>query len=194
MPDPYDEISESGCVVAGISETALYVSDNLRLLWEQHVYWTRLVILGIIFDLPDLEQTTSRLLRNVPDFERVFNHFYGKEVSDEFGRLLKDHLVIAAELVKEAKAGNSKAAEAAERRWYGNADEIVCFLNSINSNWTIEHGRAMWHEHLALTKEEAVDTLKRNYKKSIITFNKIEQAALMMADDFSQGIILQFDL
>ena len=86
-----------------------------------------MVIMGIVFDLPDLEPTTNRLLRNVPDFANVFCSFYGKGVASEFGDLLKDHLVIAADLVKAAKAGNSRVAAEAERRWYENAYEIAYF-------------------------------------------------------------------
>jgi len=54
--------------------------------------------------------------------------------------------------------------------------------------------RAMWYEHLSLTKKEAVATLNKNYKKSIETFDRIECQAMMMADDFSNGIICQFGL
>jgi len=180
-----------GCM---LSEAAVHLRDCFRLLWEQHVYWTRMVIIGIAFNLPDLEPTTNRLLRNAPDFARLFCRFYGKEIAAEFGRLLTDHLVIAAELVKAAKAGNKRAAADAERRWYANADEIICFLNHINPYWSVEHMRAMWYKHLALTKEEAVATLNKKYSRSIETFNQIEKQALMMADDFANGIICQFCL
>lgn len=177
-----------------LSTLAVHLRDCFRLLWEQHVYWTRMVILGIAFDMPDLGPTTNRLLRNASDFAKLFCRFYGHEIADEFCRLLRDHLTIAAELVKAAKAGNSAAAADAEKRWYANADEIVCFLHHINPCWRVKPMREMWYEHLALTKEEAVATLSRNYAKSIETFNQIEQQALMMADDSSNGIICQFNL
>jgi hypothetical protein len=184
-------INSGACV---FSKAAIHLRDCFRLLWEQHVYWTRMVILGIAFDLPDLEPTTNRLLRNATDLARLFSHFYGNEIAAEFGRLVRDHLVIAAELVKAAKAGNTNAAADAEKRWYANADEIVYFLNRINPNWSAFRMRAMWFEHLALTKAEAVATLKKDHAGSIETFNQIEQQALMMADDFSNGIIVQYGL
>jgi len=178
-----------GCVS---DEMAVELRECFRLLWEQHVYWTRMVILSMAFDSPDLEAATKRLLRNPPDFAKLFNCFYGNRIASEFECLLRDHLVIAAELVKEAKAGNSKAAGDAERRWYANADKIVCFLNHINHYWAVGHMRQMWYEHLALTKEEAVAALGKSYTKSIEIFNKIEKEAMMMADDFSEGIVCQF--
>lgn len=188
VPRPY---GSGNCC---LSQSEVHLRDCFRLLWTQHVYWTRMVIMGIVFDLPDLEQTTNRLLRNAPDFARVFCRSYGNQIASEFERLITDHLVIAAELVKAAKAGNSKAVEDAEKRWYENAEKIVCFLNRINPNWSVKRMKNMWFTHLALTKEEAVTMLNKDYAKSIETFNKIEKEALMMADEFSNGIICQFVL
>lgn len=195
MPKPYYEYNEcSNDDEYCFSEAALYLRDCFRLLWEQHVYWTRMTIISIALDLPDLAFTTKRLLRNAPDFAKIFRYFYGDKIASEFNRLLTDHLVIAAELVKAAKAGDSKAVEAAEKKWYSNADEIVCFLNDINPNWSVEHMRAMWYKHLALTKEEAVARLSKNYAKDIALFNQIEKEALLMADSFFMGISCQFSV
>lgn len=177
-----------------ISGRELEIRNRFRVLWEQHVYWTRIVILGIAFDSPDLDASLARLLRNVPDFEGVFRRFYGVKVSEEFGKLLREHLVIAAELVQKAKAGDSKGAADAERRWYANANEIVKFLNRINPFWSARSMRSMWHRHLALTKNEAVEVLSGDYAKSIATFDMIEIEALAMADSFSKGLIRQFKI
>lgn len=190
-PDPTAFCEEEGDM---LRDEVVDLRDNFRLLWEQHVYWTRMVILGIAFDSPDLEASTNRLLRNPTDFARVFCRFYGKKIAAEFERLITAHLAIAAELVKAAKAGNTKAAAAAEKRWYENADEIVRFLRQINPYWRVKPMRAMWYEHLALTKQEAVDVLNGKYKASIAVFDQIEKQALMMADEFSRGIVLQFDI
>lgn len=168
--------------------------DRFRLLWEQHVYWTRMTIISMVHDLPDAQATTNRLLRNPTDFARLFCCFYGTEVASEFERLLRDHLVIAAELVKAAKAGNSSAAASAEKRWYQNADEIVSFLNQINPYWDIECMKPMWYKHLELTKSEAVARLNKKYTKDIAIFNEIEKEALKMADFFSWGIAIQFKI
>ncbi len=45
--------------------------NELRKLWEQHVVWTRLFLVSAFGDLPDLEATTKRLLRNPTDFANV---------------------------------------------------------------------------------------------------------------------------
>jgi len=90
------------------SARVVQLRDCFRLLWEQHVYWTRMTIISIAMDLPDLEPTTNRLLRNPPDFARLFSRFYGTRIASDFNRLLTDHLVILTELVKAAKRVNIK--------------------------------------------------------------------------------------
>lgn len=168
------------------------IRDCFRLLWEQHVYWTRMTILSLAADSPDLQPTTDRLLQNAVDFGTLFRNFYGDEAAATISRLIREHLLIAAQLVQAAKAGDNAAAEDAERRWYANADQIVCFLNQINPYWQVESMRAMWREHLALTKAEAVARLNKNYGEDIEVFGRIEQLAMTMADEFANGIIRQF--
>lgn len=85
----------------------MMLSNQMRLLWEQHVYWTRMLISGIVFGSPDVEQTKARLLRNPADFAAVLSQFYGRGAAEEFEDLFTSHLTIAAQLVTEAKAGNA---------------------------------------------------------------------------------------
>lgn len=175
-----------------ISMAESELRNYLRILWEQHVYWTRLTIIGIVFSLPDTELTTNRLLRNPKDFEQALAHLYGSTVASQFEKLFTDHLVIAAQLVQAARSGNSAAAADAEKRWYTNADDIAAFLGHINPYWSAKDWQSMMHEHLALTKTEAVELLTKKYAESISTFDRIEQQALTMADVMAYGIARQF--
>ncbi len=179
--------SRSRCISKG--ELELY--NHLRMLWEQHVVWTRLTIISIAFDLPDVELVTNRLLRNPIDFEMALGPFYGGKIASEFSGLLENHLVIAAELVKAAKAGDDKAADA-EKRWYANADKIAAFLGCINPYWFEEEWKSMLYEHLSLIKSEAVNILTKNYGDSISVYDEIEIQALKMADVMAEGIAKQF--
>lgn len=175
-----------------ISKAEQTLSNLMRLLWEQHVYWTRLFLVSTTFGLPDVEFVTTRLLRNPKDFEAALKPFYGDKSAAKFAELFTNHLTIAAELVNAAKAGDNTAAAAAEKRWYANADEIAAFLENINPYWTAQGWRKMLYDHLAMTKTEAVDLLTQKYEDSIRIFEMIEQEALAMADLMTQGLIRQF--
>lgn len=91
-------------------------------------------IISYVFGLPDIDPTTKRLLRNPEYFRAALRPFYGAG-SDRFADLLRDYLLIAAQLVKAAKAGDSNAAVDAQKGWYANADDIAANLGSINPYW-----------------------------------------------------------
>ena len=178
--------------IMGISQAEQDLSNLMRLLWEQHVYWTRMAILSLAFGLPDTEFVINRLLRNAEDLEAALRPLYGEDIAATFAELLTSHLTIAAELVQAAKAGDSAAAADAEQRWYANADQIAAFLGNINRYWSAEEWQEMLYDHLAMTKTEAVDILTEQYEDSINMFENIEQQALAMADLTTAGIVKQF--
>lgn len=167
--------------------------DDMRKLWEDHITYTRLVIIGVFEDLPDLDPTVQRLLQNQVDIGNAIKPFYGEEAGDQLTALLTDHILIAAEILQAAKAGDTAALEDASERWYDNADDIAEFLNAANpKHWPLEEMKAMMREHLDLTLEEAVAYLNGDYEASIAAYDLVHLQALEMADMLSEGIIKQF--
>ncbi|WP_235440083.1 hypothetical protein [Paenibacillus sp. DMB20] len=110
-----------------LTPSAVELNRKFRTLLEQHVYWTRLTVNSIVGDLPDVKETTERLLRNPDDFAAVLALYYGSDIAARFANLFRSHLTIAAELVGALKSGNAQAAADAQMRWYANADAICSF-------------------------------------------------------------------
>lgn len=175
-----------------ITQAEFNLSNHLRLLWEQHITWTRLAIISMVFNLPDVELVTQRLLRNPEDFEAALIPFYGSQAAARFSDLLRDHLVLAADLVKAAKAGDTNAATRTEKLWYGNARDIAAFLAGINPYWSRQEWEEMLFDHLALVKNEAVFMLTKEFQKGIDLYDEMERQAMMMADTMTEGIVKQF--
>ncbi|HEY5969342.1 MAG TPA: hypothetical protein VIU35_15290 [Chitinophagaceae bacterium] len=171
-------------------------SEQLRMamhkLWEDHIVWTRNVILNIMDDLPGTDQAVNRLLKNQDDIGNAVKPFYGEAGGKELTRLLREHITIAADLLKAAKAGNNSAFDAANKKWFVNADEISDFLSKANPNWKLADMKKMMHDHLTLTTEEAVARLKKDYAADVKAYDKVHDEILMMADMLTDGIIKQF--
>ena len=166
--------------------------DYFHTLWGQHVMWTRMVMLGIIFDLPDLQFTTERLLRNAMDFADGLRIYYGDEAAQAFQNLFRNHITIAAEFVTAAKDNDEAKMEEVWRRWTDNAARIAEFLGSINPDWSTEDWNAMLMEHLQLLADNAMLMLEQNYQASIEGFDDIYNQAMEMADMMAEGIANQF--
>jgi hypothetical protein len=179
------------------NQTCITISQEdlmlkMRMLWEEHIIWTRMFIMSVADNTTDKAVVTGRLLKNYDDMADALKPFYGNDTGNKFGDLIEEHLLTAAALVEAAKAGNNTAATAAEKKWYENADEIAAFESSINPNWNKTDLMVMWHDHLKLTKDEAVARLTKNYAADIEAFDQIEALANTMADSMADGIVLQF--
>jgi hypothetical protein len=167
--------------------------DAMRKLWEDHITWTRMVIVSTFADLPDQGPTVERLLQNQEDIGDAIKPFYGDAAGEQLSALLRDHILIAAEILVAAKNEDSAALDDAIERWYANADDIAAFLNAANpENWPLEEMRTMMRDHLDLTLQEAVAYLNGDYVASIAFYDQVHIQALEMADMLSEGIIRQF--
>ncbi|WP_339173764.1 hypothetical protein MKY51_15660 [Solibacillus sp. FSL R5-0691] len=163
-----------------------------RLLWMEHVNWTRMTIISIVFQLPDLPFVQKRLLQNATDLGNCLRPFYGDQIADYYAKLIQDHLVIAAELVTAAVKGDTNTVNTKEKEWYKNADDIVLFLSNLNPYLSKAALQEMFYKHLELTKKEAVTMIQKDYQTDIEVFDEIEAEALAMSDMIASAIVMQF--
>jgi hypothetical protein len=179
-------------VAAGTRIDPVEFRQDMRQLWEEHVTWTRLFIVSAIAGLPDLKPTEARLLQNQADIGAAITPFYGKKAGAALTDLLRQHILIAAELVLAAKAGDTQAVTRDSDQWYANARQIADFLAAANPAWSRSDLRAMMRVHLNQTLAEATARLKGNWTADIADYDQIELHILAMADTLSAGIIEQF--
>ena len=143
--------------------------------------------------LPEADAAAQRLLQNQTDIGNAVKPFYGDAAGDQLTALLKDHILIAADLLAAAKSGDTFNFEDANKRWYENADQIAAFLNSANpDNWPVSEMQAMMKDHLDLTLQEAVARLNQDWQGDVAAYDEIHQQILHMADMLTEGIINQF--
>jgi hypothetical protein len=167
--------------------------DEMRRLWEDHVTWTRLAIISLVGGTPDTDASVGRLLENQTDIGDAIKPFYGDAAGQELTRLLREHILVAADIIAAAKAGDNAGVADAQARWTTNADEIAAFLAAANpSSWELEEMKTMLHEHLRLTTDEAVARLQGDWAADVAAYDEIHIHALGMADMLSNGIIKQF--
>ena len=162
-------------------------------LWIEHIVWTRQYIVAAAADGADSSFAAERLLENQDQIGDAIKPFYGDEAGDQLTALLKDHILIAVDLLQAAKAGDSAAVAEIEERWYDNGDDIATFLSQANPNWNKEDMLSMINEHLALTKTEAVARLTADYATDVENFDALYVHAVSMADAFTDGIVKQFE-
>jgi len=176
--------------LAAKKTSRLAYHDEWRKLWEDHITWTRVVIIGILDGLPGTDAYVGRLLQNYEDMEDALRPYYGDE-AEVLGDLIKDHLVIAAQILTAVK--NGQPTDALVASWYANAHDIAVQMNKMNPQaWPLEETEKMWTDHLDATLEEAIDHFTGNFAGEIAAYDRVHDMALEMADFFSNGVMQQF--
>src|SRR5438270_13614967 len=94
---------------AVVNEDTASLRAALRRLWADHVAWTRQYIVAALAGAPDAQAAAGRLLANQEDIGHAIVPFYGEEAGAELTTLLKDHILIAVDLVDAAVKGNKRA-------------------------------------------------------------------------------------
>lgn len=189
---PLTTKSENGSQEQCFSQEACQLKGDLRKLWTEHVMWTRLYIVSALEGLDDQENVLARLLKNQEDIGNAFKTYYGEAAGDKLTALLKDHILIAGNVVDAAKRGNKADLEKYNKEWYKNADDIAEFLSKANPNWPKEELKEMLEMHLALITEDVTARLAKDWDASTVALDKGLNHIIQLADTLSNGVVKQF--
>jgi hypothetical protein len=176
---------------AAPSRSTTELHDAMRKLWTDHTTYTRSYIVSAVAGLPDLPTVTQRLLRNQDDIGNAVKPFYGEDAGKKLATLLRDHILIAADIVKAAKANDAKTVEADQKKWKANADDIATLLAGANPNWNKAKLTDMLHKHLDFVTQQAVARIKMDWPADIQAYDAGYDHMMMFADMLSEGIIKQ---
>ena len=184
---------ESHAATASITKQELALRQDLRKLWEDHVTWTRLAVISITTDAPDTQASVGRLLQNQTDIGNAIKPFYGAAAGKTLTGLLREHILIAADLIAAAREGDSAKVSSEQARWTANADEIATLLSKANPRfWKLGPMKAMMRSHLRLTTNEVVARLQGNWAADVRAYDRIHVQILHMSDMLANGIVRQF--
>lgn len=165
---------------------------SMNLVWEQHIMWTRMLLISIAENLKDLDATKARLLENPKDIADIFRNYYGASVANNIQKLLTEHLVIGNDLIVALKNNNQEQAKKLTNDWFRNADDMADSFSSINPFYPKEQVRNMLYEHLRLTTDEVTARLRKDYSADIKAFDMVQKEILDMSQFFVDGIVRQF--
>ena len=177
---------------AGPSNATVELKSAMRKLWEDHITYTRNYIISALAGLEDADAVAQRLLKNQDDIGAAIKPYYGDEAGNQLAQLLRDHILVAAEVVTAAKAGNPDSLTAAQAKWTANGKDIAAFLSGANPNWPQADLEAMLQKHLDLTTAEVVGRLQKDWAADIRAYDEGHEHMLMFADALSDGIAKQF--
>ncbi len=175
-----------------LSDAAVSLKTSLRKLWADHVFWTREYIVAAVAGTPDAGAAAGRLLKNQEDIGNAIVPLYGKEAGEALTVLLKQHILIAVDLIAAAKSGDQARFQQEDQKWSANVQEIAGLLSGANPNWPKKDVADLLELHLSLTKKEAVARLSQKWDEDVAAFDDIFTEINTVSDTLSDGIVKQF--
>jgi hypothetical protein len=191
-PNTYNQKNDQTNNNSGNMEAQMALKEKMRDLWTDHVVWTRAYIVSAVAGSPDQTAAANRLMKNQEEIGAAVANYYGNEAGNKLTTLLKQHISIAVDLVKDAKAKDQTKFNADNEKWKQNANEISDFLASANPNWKQGDLRDMMAKHLSTTADELNARINKNYDADVKAFDAIYDHIITMSDALSDGIIKQF--
>ena len=175
------------------SAKAAAFTAAMNKLWEDHIVWTRMVIVDFAAGLPDLKTAEVRLLRNQADIGNAIKPYYGAAAGNRLTQLLRTHILEAVPVLAAAKAGDTAKLNAALKTWYVNGRQIAAFMTKANPDaWPLSMTSSMMKRHLQLTTAEAAARIGGKWAADVAAYDKVHAEILEMATMLSSGIIAQF--
>src|SRR4030095_13839243 len=110
---------------------------------------------------------------------------YTPAAGQQLTTLLKEHISIAVDLIKVAKAGNKAGQQAADAKWQQNGEAIADFLSKANPHLPRATLVELMKGHLSTTTAEVVARLTKDWEGDVRAFDAVYNHILMMSDALS---------
>jgi hypothetical protein len=176
-----------------ITQSQVKFENEFRRLWMDHVLWTsNYITSATTAGSEDQKDVLERLLKNQENIGNAIKPVYGEEAGNKLTALLKEHIVIAGDLVQTAKAGNKAKLDQLNKKWYRNADDIAAFLSSANPNLKKEQLKELLYKHLGFVADDLSASLQKDWAARIVSIDDGMSHIIMMADAISAAVVKQF--
>ncbi|MFC7686346.1 glycosyltransferase [Ureibacillus sp. GCM10028918] len=179
--------------IPSINQAEVKFENDFRRLWIDHVLWTsNYITSATTAEAENQKQVLDRLLKNQEDIGNAIKPLYGKKAGNNLTNLLKEHIVIAGQIVDAAKNGDEALVNRLNKEWYENADQLAAFLSGANPNFKNEDLKNLLHLHLELVANDLSASLDKDWEARIASIDESVTHIILMADTISEGVVKQF--
>ncbi|PIQ83438.1 MAG: glycosyltransferase [Candidatus Omnitrophica bacterium CG11_big_fil_rev_8_21_14_0_20_63_9] len=183
----------STAVLAPSSQSAIDFRLALRALWQYQVTWTRSYVVSVLSNLDDADSVERKLVKNQEQIGNVIKPYYGGLAGNRLAVLLREHIVIAVEIVRAIKANDQDALRNAQATGRENANAIANLLSRAkNPLWDRHSLEQVFYKHLEYVTMQVDYRLKQDWASEISAYDAGLQHVLLLADILAEGVVRQF--
>lgn len=161
---------------------------NARVYYRRLTTWTRAYIISRYFGIGTAEELFGRLYLESLDIGNMLKIIFGREYSEQYGRLLGQFVIGFRDLLSAHLEGNIEAMNQNLERLYANIEERAVFLEAINPYWSETEYKNLLGTYLQYINSEVNLLVTGDYNKDIELYDHLTAHTNRMGDIFAQGL------
>jgi hypothetical protein len=165
---------------------------EMRRVWDDQAIFTRNFIVSTLAMQEDQGPVTQYLIEHQDVIAAAIEPFYGKEASQRLGLLLREHVVLTADLVRTISEGDVERVPRLRAYWVDNVQQIASYLATLNPRWNRRQLEDSLEQYLELTMDEIEGRSIRNWDWDVAAYERVGNHTTHLADFLSNGIVKQF--
>ncbi|HUR78668.1 MAG TPA: hypothetical protein VMZ22_12030 [Acidimicrobiales bacterium] len=168
------------------------LAKTMQRLWADHAMWMRQYMVAAVDERPEAAEAAARLLRNADDIGNTFEDYYSRRVARRVAKLLRQHAVVAIDLVDAARRVDRAKFANIDAVWTSNGEDLVDELCARNESWSNQELLTAWESVRQFTKNELTARLEQNFDRDVEAFDHVLSATMDFGDHITDGILRQF--
>jgi hypothetical protein len=165
---------------------------EMRRVWDDQAVYTRNFIVSTLAMREDQGPVTQYLIDHQDVLAAAIQPFYGKEASKRLGVLLREHVILTADLVRTISEGDVERVPRLRAYWFDNVQQIAAYLATLNPRWNKRQLEDSLEMYLDLTMAEIEGRSIRNWDWDVAAYERVGNHTVHLADFLANGIVKQF--
>jgi hypothetical protein len=165
---------------------------EMRRVWDDQAIYTRNFIVSTLAMQEDQGPVTQYLIDHQDVIAAAIEPFYGKEASERLAVLLREHVILTADLVRTISEGDIERIPRLRAYWFDNVEQIATYLSTLNPRWNKRQLEDSFTRYLDLTMDEIEGRSIRNWDWDVAAYERVGNHTARLADFLSNGIVKQF--
>lgn len=176
--------------------TGYYSKEDLRNVLRKYFtdysMWMRSLIVSRVSNLGDQEVIVNRILEIPIDLSRLFQIYYGKEMTDVFENMFRTNIKLTINLIEAVISGDTASFNRTMAIWGANTKALTSQMALMNPSWNQKQLENLFSYLLSMTLEEVKERKNKQYADEVYQYDNIEYFVLMIADILWNGMVKQF--
>lgn len=170
----------------------LELRDDVRQLWAQRAFWTRVYLVDVLGELPSQDATLQRLMQNQVALGEAMKPFYGDAAGDEFTALLQENAMLGNQLMIATRDAEKARVLELTNQWQLSTSRLADFLADQNPYLSREELHLQFQAYGDVTAQQVNERVAKNWEADIEAADASMRHALLLADALSAGLAAQF--